>query len=107
MNYDLAYRCSLCLVTVKHHLQLFWYCSSGQLKCSDNISRISLLFRCDESVRIAFLASTTSSAAPVNVVLVVVGTVVVDNQNQLLYVKTSCRHGSSNLMKDTFTCVIQ
>ncbi|RNA26300.1 ATP-dependent RNA helicase [Brachionus plicatilis] len=86
-----AGRLHLGRVLVPHLPQLVGHGGARHLQRLDHVTGVALLLRIQKSVRVTMVTGATGPAAPVHIVLVVVGTVVVDDQNEVLDVEAARR----------------
>ncbi|KAH9408414.1 hypothetical protein TYRP_012087 [Tyrophagus putrescentiae] len=88
----LPHRLLLHLVVIKELLQLCGHRYAALLVRLDQVLRVAALLRRDEGVGVALVTGPSCPAAPVHVVLVVIGTVVVHHHNGVLHVQAAGGH---------------
>uniref|UniRef100_A0A182QQ22 Uncharacterized protein n=1 Tax=Anopheles farauti TaxID=69004 RepID=A0A182QQ22_9DIPT len=70
--------------------------ATGKLECTNNVTRIAALFGREKRPCETLRTRTPRTTTPVHIVFVVIWTVVVHDQNQLLHIKPARRNGRRN-----------
>mmetsp|Transcript_27566 Transcript_27566/g.64335 ORF Transcript_27566/g.64335 Transcript_27566/m.64335 type:complete len:390 (+) Transcript_27566:771-1940(+) len=91
---------SLRVIGVGHAHHIVRRLLTGCLHRLDQVGRVLLLLGSDERVRDARVAGTAGAPDAMHIVLVVVGHLVVDDEDEVLDVKTSSRDGGGDQQRD-------